>query len=194
MFDLDFTILFKIAQLLLIHKFSKLFSKDKTFVSKHRIRKSYKIEHRGVTYDLSDEDFYIQELGLAKDLVSRINTDQEVLAFFIYKSLLTEDYAALDLGDCVMRVLSEESPRRKRECKFELAQKAMIPNYKSPAVLSIKISEGNASDCIRVSKEKAPLEVLIIFEPYLSELESAAARVGSILDSYTTERHICLSL
>ena len=194
MFDLDFTILFKIAQLLLLHKFPKLFSKDRTFVSKHRIQKSYKIEHRGVTYDLSDEDFYIQELGIAKDLVSKINTDQEVLAFFIYKALLIEDYAALDLGDCVMRVLSEESPRRKRECKFELAQKAMIPNYKSPAVLSIKISSENVSECIRMAKEKAPLDILIIFEPYLSGLESAVDKIGSILDSYITERSICLSL
>ena len=61
-------------------------------------------------------------------------------------------------------------------------------------MFSVKISSENVSECVRVSKEKAPLEVLIIFEPYLSGLESAAARVGSILDSYTTERHICLSL
>ena len=59
---------------------------------------------------------------------------------------------------------------------------------------NIKISNDNLSECIRESKEKAPLEVLIIFEPYLSGLESAVDKVGAILDSYTTERHICLSL
>ena len=193
MFDLDFTILFKIAQLLLLHKFPKFFEREKAFLSKFKTQSAYKIEHIGVTYDLSGEDFYTIEIGVAKDLISRINTVQEILAFFIHKSLLTEDYTYLILSDCIMRVTSE-SGGGKRKCEFRLIHSLPKEDGESLAEIKIRIYNDNVSECVRVSKEKAPLEVLIIFEPYLSELESAAARVGSILDSYTTERHICLSL
>ena len=193
MFNLDFTLLFKIAQLLLFRKFPKFFEYEKAFLTKFKTQSAHKIEHRGVTYDLSDEDFYILEIGVAKDLISRINTDQEILAFFIHKSLITEDHAFIILSDCIMRITSEP-PEKKGECKFGLIHNLTKEDGQSLAEFKIKISIDNLSECIIEAKEKAPLEVLIIFEPYLSELESAAARVGSILDSYITERHICLSL
>ena len=193
MFNLDFNILFEIAQSLLLHKFPKFFEHEKAFRSKLNIHSLDKIRHRGVTYDLSDEDFYILEIGVAKDLISRINTNQEILAFFIHKSLRTEDYTHLDLGDCIVRVLSE-SPRRKRDCRFELVHKIPKEDGQSLAEFKIKISNDNPSDSIRAAKEEAPLDVLIIFEPYLSGLESAVDKVSSIIDSYTTERSICLSL
>lgn len=193
MFNLDFTLLFKIAQLLLFSKFPKFFEYEKAFLSKFKTQSAYKIEHRGVTYDLSDEDFYTLEIGVAKDLISRINTDQDILAFFIHKSLLIEDHSFLILSDCIMRITSE-SPGKKGECKFKLISSMPKKDGQSLAEFNIKISNDNLSECIRESKEKALLDVLIIFEPYLSGLESAVDKVGSILDSYTTERHICLSL
>ena len=193
MFNLDFILLFNISQLLLFRKFPKFFEREKAFLSKFKTQSAYKIEHIGVTYDLSGEDFYTLEIGVAKDLISRINTVPEVLAFFIHKSLLIEDYTYLILSDCIMRVTSE-SGGGKRECKFGLIHSLSKEDGESLAEFKIRISNDNPSECIREAKEKAPLEVLIIFEPYLSGLESAAARVGSILDSYTTERHICLSL
>lgn len=194
MFNLDFNILFEIAQLLLIQRSPKFFELDKAFLSVIKSHKSNQIAYRGRTYDLADENFYIRELGVAKDLVSRINTDQEILAFFIYRSLLCNEYTFLNMGDAIIRIINE-STGRKSECRFELVQKMVIPpDNQNSAMFSVKISSENVSECVRVSKEKAPLEVLIIFEPYLSGLESAAARVGFILDNYTTERHICLSL